>query len=527
MAATIYDDQPIALTTTATSNNPLGNPLANPDVLLAFDTLREKARVLDKYWTYYTGDAVPPAITKKLQDLANKLQVYVHENWSEMVIEALSERITLTALTIAGDAPDEQAQKMLTALVTKAQLLLEADDAHRSASIAGHSYLIVWRNSGLPSGPLATLDTDNEDDEIQIYLNDARMCHLFYRSDNPKKARVAAKWWIDEAGKRRLTLYYPERVEMWISTSPAKDLHDGRNFIPLDNDLSNLTIPNPFGMIPVFHFQPDRLVARSDLKSVIPIQNGITSLVVNLMTSAEFDALPQKYVITSADMGSDGQMILPSGPGVVWEIPGGGGLGEQGTAVGQFQAGNLSNFITAIEHFVNVIATITRIPKHFFFSQGGDPSGEALIAMEAPLTKKATRRIDGFTPVWQQVGSFMLRLMGYEIESTEIQAEFDSPETVQPKTQMEIVQTGVGAGIPLVTMLRDLGWTQARIDRMLAEKREEQAQAAKTLADALAQKSAQFDRSGGESDDKGSSSNPPSGGKGGNSAQPEARATAG
>jgi adenylate cyclase len=47
----------------------------------------------------------------------------------------------------------------------------------------------------------------------------------------------------------------------------------------------------------------------------------------------------------------------------------------------------LANALTAIDKMASTIAIITRTPKHYFYSQGGDPSSEALIAMEAPLNQ--------------------------------------------------------------------------------------------------------------------------------------------
>lgn len=497
------------------------NGMPQSDLLLAFDTLKQKSKTMQAYWDYYLGDATPKAITEKLQEIADALNIFVHENWAEVTIDAVIERITLSGLSIGGDAPNAQAQEDLNRLILKTQLLLEADDAHRSSCISGESYMIVWRESGVPT-PVAgatssaVLASTEEADEIQLFLNDARMCHIFYRADNPKKPRVAAKWWITEDGYRRITLYYPDHIEMWISRELAVNVQDGRAFQPLDGDAGNLRIPNPFGMIPVFHLQPDRLVVKSDLKSVIPIQNGITMLIINLMTSSEFAALPQKWIITDADPEGDGlgNLVLkvPGVPNTVLNIPASDGLGGQNTQVGQFAAGDLSGFIRSIEHFVNAIATITRIPKHFFFTQSGDPSGESLIAMESSLTKKAQRRIDRYTPVWRELGAFLCKLLGYEIDAIDLEPQWESVETVQPKTEMEIIQAGVTAGIPLVTMLRERGWTEARIERMLQDKREEQAQAAATLADALAQKSTQFNK-GDSEEDAGSNSPEPKAGQ--------------
>jgi hypothetical protein len=66
-----------------------------------------------------------------------------------------------------------------------------------------------------------------------------------------------------------------------------------------------------------------------------------------------------------------------------------GDAGTQPTSAGAFPAADLSNFLTAMDKLAASISAITSTPKHYFFDQGGQLSGEALIALEAPLNKKA------------------------------------------------------------------------------------------------------------------------------------------
>ena len=112
------------------------------------------------------------------------------------------------------------------------------------------------------------------------------------------------------------------------------------------------------------------------------------------------------------------------------------------------------------------IGIISRTPKHYFYSQGGDPSGEALIALEAPLNKKCMRHIARFTPTWQEVAAFLLHLSGKETKVTEIVPVFEEPATVQPLTQAQVRQFDVTSGIPLTTSVRREGWTEAEIKQM-------------------------------------------------------------
>jgi hypothetical protein len=117
--------------------------------------------------------------------------------------------------------------------------------------------------------------------------------------------------------------------------------------------------------------------------------------------------------------------------------------------------------------------------------QEGELSGEALIAMEAPLNKRCQDHIDKFVPIWKEVIQFMLKVLNTDVEKKDIQVLFDKPETVQPKTEAEIRTLGKNAGIALVTLLRDEGKDEAWIEQMEKDKAEEQKANSASLGAAL------------------------------------------
>jgi len=140
----------------------------------------------------------------------------------------------------------------------------------------------------------------------------------------------------------------------------------------------------------------------------------------------------------------------------------------QPTTAGQFQAMPLSNYLEAINKLTADIGIITRTPRHYFFVQGGDPSGEALIAMEAPLNKKVDRLEATLIPTWRDLAAFLLALEGSAARQQDIVAEYLPGATVQPRTDAEILKLLVEAGMPLDNALRDRGWTAddlAELDR--------------------------------------------------------------
>jgi hypothetical protein len=184
---------------------------------------------------------------------------------------------------------------------------------------------------------------------------------------------------------------------------------------------------------------------------------------------------------------------LKNAPNELWFLPAGDGVGQQ-TNVGQFSAADLTNYGKQIEDRAKAIGIISRTPRHYFYGQGGDPSGEALIAMESPLNKKVERHIERFTATWQQVAVFMLALQGMQVDPISITPIFDVVQTVQPMTETQIREGNVRAGIPLTTTLRREGWTDAELEQIAEDRAAEQLAQADLARAYLGEARRQFDQ---------------------------------
>jgi len=198
-----------------------------------------------------------------------------------------------------------------------------------------------------------------------------------------------------------------------------------------------------------------------------------------MMITSEFAAWPQRYFITNADVSA-----LQVKPGTILGVPAG-VQGDQSTSAGEFGAAPLNNYTGSIDKLISYTSSITNTPKHYFDPSSNAPSGEALIAMEAPLNKKAQDRIDKFTPIWQQAAAFALRIQKVTANPRDITPNFDKPETIQPKTQADITKVRTDGGVPLDIALLWEGKTQAEIDAMNKIKDEADAKSKASLGAAL------------------------------------------
>ena len=417
------------------------------DLELAYKAIIGKRADQTLAWNYYLGNHPLVYANERLRDIFTG-EVKFSENWCSVVIDTMKERIDLTGFTV----PDT-AQSVIDDLVTANELTIESDDLHEAALVTGEAYLIIWPNA---------------DGQTEIYYNDPRLCQAFYQADRPRAMRFAAKMWAGDDEYLRMILYYPDRLEYYKSTKKAENVTSANAFEPDEDTAAGGVAENIYDQIPVFHFRPRRQVI-SDIADVIPIQNGLNKLLTDMMVAAEFGAFRQRWVISNSDTAA-----LKNSPNEIWTIPAGDGIGQQ-TMVGDFSATELGNYLNAINDLAGAIGKITRVPKHYFYNQGGDPSGEALIAMEAPLTHKAEKRIERFEMTWKQAISFALRIGGVDVPLDEIEPVWKAVQTIQPKTQAEIRYYNKQAGMPLTTILRREGWTDAELEDLDDDRQAEQA----------------------------------------------------
>jgi hypothetical protein len=433
------------------------------DLERAFAALKGKLAKYNRYFDYYDGDQPVLYTAKRLEEIFKGIDAVFTENWCTVVIDSTKDRINLDHINVP-----EGLEQIWLPLWEESKLKLESDDVHESALITGESFVIAWPDeAGVP----------------QAYFNDPRLCHVFYETENPRNVEFAAKWWKQTDERVRMTLYYPEWLEYYITDQKSDNVTSEKAF-RLFKEAEN----NPYGEVPVFHFRTGQRKAKSDLKSVVPVQNGINKLLADMMVAAEYGAFKQRYIISNSEI----QGKLKNAPNEIWDLPAGDGMSQQ-TQAGQFDATPLKNYLDAIDNLSMAVSSITRTPKHYFFSIGSNLSGEALIAMESPLNKKAQDRIERFIPGWQDVTRFMLKIAGVEIDARDVQPVFDDPESVQPFTEAQAIQMLVSAGVPLSAATRRLGWTDGEIEALKMEIQEQQAAERANLSTSLLESLRRFD----------------------------------
>jgi len=415
------------------------------DLESAFAALNGKLEGYNTLFKYAEGPQPIVYSTERLQEAFGNITAHFEQNWCEVVVNSTLDRMSLKGF----ETEDESINAVLWDLYAEEQLGLEAYDAHYAALVTHEAFVIVWEDA---------------EEGLEVYYNDPRLCHMFYEAHNPKKKRFGCKWWREaDQEKFYLTLYYPDRLEYYVAESKNTPT-SAKAFVPA----AVAQAPNPYGVIPMFHLRVNRRSKASELTGIITLQDAVNKLLADMMVAAEYGAFRQRWVISNSDTEE-----LKNAPNEIWSIPSGDGAG-QASSVGDFEPTSLNNYLQAMDKLANSIAIISRTPKHYFYEAGSGVSGEALLAMEAPLTKKVAQRQEVFGQVWSEIAAFLLKIKGYDVPASKIDTTWEPILSLQPLTEAQARKYAVDAGIPLVTQLSREGWTKIDLNRMDKDKKDEE-----------------------------------------------------
>lgn len=408
----------------------------NGDVKLCLEALGAKTRAHTRRWRYYDGDHPIAYVSDKLATLVPNSTVF-KTNMCQVVVDATERRLVVHT----WNHPEARVAESLKELWKKSLRKCSAN-VHRSVLTTGEGYLVVWE------GP---------DKKPRAYYHDPRQAHVLYDEADPDAPRVACKVWHLEK-EHFLNLYYTDRIEHYAARGEAPSWGAYKPY----PDAASFSEAHNFGVIPVFHFRLDVRKCTGELtEGVLSLQDAINKLLNDMMVSSEFDSFPQRWGIGNWETGSK----VPIGPGVFAQFPGS-AQGDQPAEVGTFDTGTPENFLKPMDNLAFAMAIQSSTPRHYFTGQSGDPSGEALQAMEAPLVAKVEAYQEVLGDTWSRVAAFALQLSGTTVDIDDIEAVWKAAHTMQPKSQAETRKTNAEAGIPIENQLRDEGWTEEQLEQL-------------------------------------------------------------
>jgi len=428
------------------------------DLARVVEQLRTKAKRQRTLWEYYRGKQPLLYVSENVRDYfreRGRSRLLFVENWVSVVVEAVLERIRLVSVGVS----DARAQAVVDMVWGASGFPLLAQGVHEQALATGAAYVIVWPNrEGTP----------------QVYYQRPGLMVGIPDSEDATRLAYAAKWWLDGDGFARVTVYAPEalyryRTRRKLNNGEAVQDLGVQAFEPLGEPE-----PNPLEALPVVAFRPRLDGARAEFETAAPVQDMLNKTLADMMVTGEWGAFPQRWIVTQADLSG-----LKNSPAGLWQIPP--ALVDEGepTKVGQFEPADLVNYTQVVEHFVNAIAAIARVPSYYLRTSGDVPSGEALRLMDTVLAHRARSRVDAFMVSWREVFRLALRFEGLDVAAHEISVEFAPTDVSFPARVAEARAKNRQAGMPLPAILREEGKSEAFISMV------EEAQAEARVAELL------------------------------------------
>ena len=405
------------------------------DLKQAFDIMAGKSLPLTRLWRYYDGDHPIAFTNNKLHEVVPNGVVF-SKNYCQVVCNATRDRLNIQTFDYTAEGEDDAIEEAMKRLWSGV-LRKVATPAHISTLVTGEGYVIAWPDSI---------------GAVKAYYHDPRQVVCLYDGEDPDLMTMAAKQWCANK-KQYINLYYTDRIEHYEAPHAAQT----SNAFQLVG-----TDANPSGVIPVFHFRLDARRETGELtQGVLSLQDAMNKLLNDMMVSSEYSAFPQRWGIGNWANGNVGV-----GAGTMALFPGS-AQGDQPAAVGTFATTDPANYLTPIDNLAHSMAVLSATPKHFLTGASGEPSGEALQAMEAPLIAKVLGYQQVLSQTWADLMAFCLSVEGWWfVQARDLEVIWADPHTLQPYSQAQTRKTNTEAGIPIKNQLRDEGWTDEQLEQL-------------------------------------------------------------
>ncbi|WP_431911737.1 phage portal protein [Nonomuraea jabiensis] len=408
-----------------------------------------------KYSTYYDSENKTLSYAqKKFSEIFGDLFVGWRDNFCPLIVDSVSERLRIQGFRMQAEEP---ADKEANEIWQRNFLDAESNAAHIDALMGGSSYLTVW---------------GDEDDKAMIVPESAEEVTVQYEPGSRRKRAAALKWYIDDWGTEHTTLWLPDSV--WTSERVGDG--EGKSW---SEPQSN---PNKLGVVPVIPLLNRtrlKLTPFSELAAIIPVQDAINKVAADALVASEFAAFPQRVLA--------GVEPLPENP-TAEELEGARQeaikayidriltLDNPDAKWGQFEAADLSNYVTLIDMLVQHMASQSRVPFHYFLLNGGvAPSGESITAAEAGLVAKARERMLHFGESWEEALRLAFKVEGDMSKAEAYSAEviWEDPEYRSKAQLADSLLKMKELNVPDRQLQEEYGYTPTQIERFDQMREEE------------------------------------------------------
>lgn len=435
------------------------------DLISALEEMDDAAPAYERAEAYYEGTVPEFFASPRLRRAMMRSGIAFRFNFARTPVDAVVERLQLAAVTCPTDTAADDA---LRRIWLDNKLALQSRQLLRRACEFGDAYMLVW-----PSAEV--------EGQIDVFYNSPQCARVFYDPENPLRKSHAVKRWM--VGKQaRADVFYPDRIEKWITKPGAQAQHAGDWMPYTDTPDDPWPYDNPFGEVPLFHFRNDQPYGSPEHYGFYGPQDAIHKLILSHMAGVDYQAFPQRYALVHpdadtseaaaededtfsfADTGTgsttpglgEGRSQYTADPGSLWFMRG-------VNSVGQFQTADHHNFTDPMLVYLRMGAEITNTPLHRVDPTGDHPSGESLRTAEAPFIHKVEDRQLAYGDEARAMFAFALRVAGYD--NAEVSVQWAPAQTVNDLEGWQTVGAKLAAGVPPRQAFLEAGYSEEQVEK--------------------------------------------------------------
>lgn len=425
------------------------------------------------------------------------------DNWMQLVIDASVERLNIQGFRFEGESSSKysyEGDHDAWMMFRDNQLDARSDVAHTEAVKLGHAYLLV--------DPYDKTPNDNPTITVEHPANTITAC----AANNQLRRMAGLKEWTDHSGYVFANVYMPEGTFHFQTSAAVQDRSPQLdatglyyaiygNLFPLDyvgppaafiqgadaswiprqgkdqdGEVLPFFVPHGLGVVPLIPMENNPTLktgGRSDIASIIPIQDAINKLILDMIIASEYAGFPQRFA-TGITIPRDPETEQPiadqkflAAVSRLWTSE------DPETKFGQFQASDLKNYVVAIEMLIQHLAAITRTPPHYLLGQAGSfPSGDSLAATETGLVAKVKRKMTNFSPAWEEAIRLGFKVKGDKRGKMPCETVWADPEQRIRAARIDGATKMSTLGVPQDAIWEEIGASPAQIARWHAMRKD-------------------------------------------------------
>jgi hypothetical protein len=409
---------------------------------MQLDTLGRDDERLGKYYEgsqvlEHIGLAVPPEL--------RKFETVI--NWSRVAVDSVEQRLRVKDFILPGE---KVSSGVLREHWDANNLDSESALLHKDTLIYGRGFVCIGSNAEDKTHPLITVESPREMTAVV----------------DPRTRRISSALRVyggtkEDPTPKYATLYEPNST-VWLEKQSGAWVETSRD----DHNL---------GRVPIVMFLNRRRTGDwlgvSEMKDVMPLVDSAARAITNLQIALETHAVPQKWVLGMSKgdfVDADGNPIpaWQSYYSAIWANQG----KKTDVAVGQFSASDLKNFHDTINHYGQMVSSVTGLPTRYLGQTSVNPAAEGAIrADESRLVLNAEGKASNWGDGWAWVQGIAERFRtGAWPMANQIKTEwFDAgtPTFAQKADALtKLYANGTGV-IARESVQDEMGWSQAKKDR--------------------------------------------------------------